>query len=111
MYVRILKVSNMRSVAKGRLDLVYPGRQCDGAFRKGFPNWPPKLSNVNVLLGINGAGKSTMLDAIPDASPYLAQRHDRWLVRHSKLAHPGIMLIVNYLLSSRRFGAWMISKQ
>lgn len=64
MYVRSLKVSNLRSVAKGRLDLVYPGRECDGPFRKGFPNWPPKLPNVNVLLGINGAGKSTMLDAI-----------------------------------------------
>lgn len=64
MYVRSLNVSNLRSVAKAHFDLVYPGRLADGPFRKGFPNWPPKLANVNVLLGINGAGKSTMLDAI-----------------------------------------------
>lgn len=75
MYVRSLNVLNLRSVAKGRVDLVYPGRAADGPFRKSFPNWPPKLPNVNVLLGINGAGKSTMLDAIALAamSPVVAE--------------------------------------
>ena len=75
MYVRKLGVANLRSVAKGSLDLVYPGRVSDGPFRKGFASWPPKLPNVNVLLGINGAGKSTMLDAIALAamSPIVAE--------------------------------------
>ncbi|EIM30454.1 AAA family ATPase [Microvirga lotononidis] len=73
MYVKSLQVTDLRSVAEGRLDLVYPGRDQDEPFAGNY-NWPPRLPNVNVLLGVNGAGKSTMLDAIALAalSPVIA---------------------------------------
>jgi predicted ATPase len=74
MYIRSLSVRNLRAVAKGRLDLIYPGRERDKPFSR-MTNWPPRLTNVNLLLGVNGAGKSTMLDAAALAvlSPIIAQ--------------------------------------
>src|SRR5690349_18153321 len=63
MYVRSLQITDLRSVAKGRLDFLYPGRDQDKPFECNS-RWPPRLTNVNVLLGVNGAGKSTILDAV-----------------------------------------------
>ncbi|PWR23780.1 AAA family ATPase [Zavarzinia compransoris] len=73
MYIRNLEVSDLRSITKGRLEFVYPGREPGRTFAD-VANWPPRLPNVNLLLGINGAGKSTMLDAVALAalSPVIA---------------------------------------
>jgi hypothetical protein len=58
MYVHSLRIENLRSFSKAHVELVYPGRKsaCPGAPA-------PRLKNVNVVLGINGSGKSTVLDA------------------------------------------------
>lgn len=74
MYIRNLSVKDLRAVTKGHLDLVYPGRAQDKPFGDS-KTWPPRLPNVNLLLGVNGAGKSTMLDAIALAvlSPLISQ--------------------------------------
>ncbi len=73
MYVRSLRIENLRAFGKAKLDLLYPQRHLDTAFDDVRP-WPPRLPNVNVILGANGAGKSTILDATALAllSPLIA---------------------------------------
>lgn len=63
MHVKHLQVENLRSIASAGLDLNAPGD-------KGLA-----LPNVNVLLGDNGAGKTTVLRAVALATlgPALAQ--------------------------------------
>jgi hypothetical protein len=74
MYIRSLDISDLRAVQRGHIDLLYPRRERDKPF-KDLTSWPPRLDNVNLLLGVNGAGKSTMLDAAALAilSPIIAQ--------------------------------------
>jgi energy-coupling factor transporter ATP-binding protein EcfA2 len=55
MYVRSLHVKNLRCFESADADLQYPGRVGDLA---------PPFPNVNLLLGNNGAGKTTVLKAI-----------------------------------------------
>ena len=59
MYIESLTLDNFRCFRAGRLDLWHPGRT-------GLPDLdtPPRLANVNVLLGLNGSGKSSALRAI-----------------------------------------------
>jgi hypothetical protein len=73
MYVRSLQIENLRAFGKAKLDLLYPQRAKDAAFED-VTRWPPRLPNVNVILGANGAGKSTILDATALAllSPLIA---------------------------------------
>ena len=73
MFVRSLAIKNLRGFDKAELDFVYPGREADGPF-VGSSSWPLRLPNVNLILGINSAGKSTLLDAIALAilSPLIA---------------------------------------
>jgi hypothetical protein len=65
LYLNSLKIHNLRCFEEATLELQYPGRK-NGAER--FPN-------INVLLGNNGAGKSTVLKAIALAtlSPVITQ--------------------------------------
>lgn len=58
MYVKSLKIENLRSFRTAETNFLAPGVDPEGGGK------PPRLSNVNVLLGINGSGKSTILDAI-----------------------------------------------
>jgi len=59
MYIDYLSLENFRTFRKSRIDFVHP----DQDFAKlGFP--APKLKNVNLLLGNNGLGKTTLLKAI-----------------------------------------------
>ncbi|GLS43745.1 AAA family ATPase [Methylobacterium brachythecii] len=73
MYIRSLKVRDLRAVATARLDLLHPGRD-DGKLG-GAAGSKPRLDNVNLILGENGAGKSTLLDgiALGVLSPIIAQ--------------------------------------
>jgi hypothetical protein len=58
MYVHSLSIKNLRSFRAGTVQLLYPGRK---RAKDDLPT--PRLKNVNVILGINGSGKSTILDA------------------------------------------------
>lgn len=55
MYVRSLQIENLRCFREAELELQFPGREQEEA---------PDLPNVNLLLGINGAGKTTVLKAV-----------------------------------------------
>jgi predicted ATP-binding protein involved in virulence len=55
LYVRSLQIENLRCFQSAELDLQFPGREQAA---------PPDLPNVNLLLGNNGAGKTTVLKAI-----------------------------------------------
>jgi hypothetical protein len=57
MYIESLSVTDFRCFEKADMKFQYPGR------RHG-PYKAPRLPNVNVLLGDNGAGKSAVLQAI-----------------------------------------------
>ncbi|MBV9930371.1 MAG: AAA family ATPase [Alphaproteobacteria bacterium] len=58
MYVESLRIENLRSFSKAEIGLLHP------ALRRRRGDEPlPRLRNVNVMLGINGSGKSTILDA------------------------------------------------
>jgi hypothetical protein len=72
MYIEQLVLSNIRTFEEAKLDFIHP----DPAFRPGDPDdvgrnglGPrPDLPNVNLLLGDNGSGKSTVLMSIALAS-------------------------------------------
>jgi predicted ATPase len=55
MYVRSLHIQNLRCFREAELTLQYPGREQES---------PPTLPNVNLLLGDNGSGKTTVLKGI-----------------------------------------------
>jgi energy-coupling factor transporter ATP-binding protein EcfA2 len=55
MYVQSLQIKNLRCFEYAEADLQYPGRAGEPV---------PSLPNVNLLLGNNGAGKTTVLKAI-----------------------------------------------
>lgn len=55
MYVRSLQIENLRCFESASVDLQFPGREL---------GTPPDLPNVNLLVGNNGAGKTTVLKAI-----------------------------------------------
>src|SRR5258708_28541290 len=55
MYVSSLEMENLRCFEKANVSLLYPGKA----------DRPRQvLANVNLLLGVNGAGKTTVLKAI-----------------------------------------------
>lgn len=59
MYIDNLSLTNFRTFRKSRIDFVHPDQDFEGL---GIP--VPKLKNVNLLLGNNGLGKTTLLKAI-----------------------------------------------
>ncbi|MCZ6773261.1 MAG: AAA family ATPase [Proteobacteria bacterium] len=63
MYIKNLSIENLRCFNKAELEFTYSGRKQDEPF-KDIVEWPPTHRNVNVILGINGVGKSTVLNAI-----------------------------------------------
>jgi AAA15 family ATPase/GTPase len=68
MYIDHLGLGNIRTFQEAELELIHPHR----IYRKDDPASPvakrtlpkPRLNNVNLLLGENGSGKSTVLRAI-----------------------------------------------
>ena len=72
MFIDSLKLTNVRTFVKNELRFVHPdaefrSRKEQAADVKEKRKWPvpkPKLPNVNLLLGDNGSGKSTVLQAI-----------------------------------------------
>lgn len=63
MYLRSIEIRQLRALKHIELDFIYPERLRDTAFAD-QAEWPPRLNNVNLLIGGNGSGKSTVLDAI-----------------------------------------------
>lgn len=53
MFIKNLRISNLRSIAGAEVDFCYPGRED-----------PPDLPNVTLLLGDNGVGKTSVLRAV-----------------------------------------------
>jgi len=59
MYIDRIHLQDFRSFRKASIDFLHPDRPTD------VPDFPkPKLDNVNLLLGNNGFGKTTLLKAI-----------------------------------------------
>jgi predicted ATP-binding protein involved in virulence len=57
MYIKRIQFSNLRCFKTGEMNLMYPGGQTQAATTG-------TLENVNVILGVNGSGKTTALKAI-----------------------------------------------
>lgn len=67
MYIRAIELTDLRAFRKGRLEFLYPGRklETDPFSDKARVNLTdPQHDNMNIVLGVNGSGKSTVLDAI-----------------------------------------------
>jgi energy-coupling factor transporter ATP-binding protein EcfA2 len=67
MYVRSVQIKNLRAFKEGTLEFLYPGRKlASDPFISGQRQDlnDPRHQNINVVLGSNGSGKSTVLDAI-----------------------------------------------
>ncbi len=85
MYIDKLSLTNVRTFVKNELRLLHP----DSTFRspRAEPNGDelllprPKLPNVNLLLGDNGSGKTTVLQAIALASLGPAARESQLPLR------------------------------
>jgi AAA domain, putative AbiEii toxin, Type IV TA system len=58
MYIKRVEFTNLRCFKHGEMDFRYPG---DGVT---VPDGVPNLENVNLILGVNGAGKTTALKAV-----------------------------------------------
>ncbi len=58
MYIKKVEFTNLRCFKHGEMDFRYPG---DGIT---VPEGVPNLENVNLILGVNGAGKTTALKAV-----------------------------------------------
>jgi energy-coupling factor transporter ATP-binding protein EcfA2 len=67
MYIRSIELQDLKAFSRAKLEFLYPGRSLekepfDDLARQGLVD--PRYRNVNVVLGNNGSGKSTVLDAI-----------------------------------------------
>ncbi len=58
MYIESISIDNFRTFRKAKIEFTHKDREVDNNLPK------PKLPNVNLLLGNNGLGKTTMLKAI-----------------------------------------------
>ncbi len=66
MYIRSLELRDLRAFTKAKLEFLYPGRKLtthpfEAAERQNLVD--PRHGNINVVLGVNGSGKSTVLEA------------------------------------------------
>lgn len=85
LYARTLQIYGFRCFGKAALSLQYPGRRTRGA---------SEIKNVNVLLGDNGGGKSSVLRALAIAAlaPILLESGfvAHMLVRRPKPGQPAV---------------------
>ncbi len=81
MYARKLSIYDFKCFEKAVLDLQYPGREGDPI---------SEIPNINLILGENGGGKSSVLRALAIAilAPALAGYVPYRLVRRSDKGHP-----------------------
>lgn len=83
MYITSIKIENLRCFEEAELKFQYPGRE---------QKTPPRFPNINLLLGNNGAGKTTVLKAIALAALGPIIRHSgfvpNWLVRRTQSNKP-----------------------
>jgi hypothetical protein len=94
MYIKRLEIQNLRCFKAASMTFRYPGDAVE------VPEGVPNLENVNLILGINGAGKTTALKAV--ALALLAQLPNTGfrplsLVRHgTKRATVEAELVLNH---------------
>jgi len=98
MYVERLNLENIRTFARSEISLIHPDMVFRSAGSDGAENGPllprPKLPNVNLLLGDNSSGKTTILQAIALAALGPAAREAqlplRRLVRYPSRHEPAM---------------------
>ncbi len=107
MYISSVSFRELRSFKSARLDLLYPGREREPGFGWAA-GWPPALPNVNLLLGTNGAGKSTALMAVALAvlSPVIQSSgyKPHSLVRRDPRRKGGESLVAGHLVFHHQDG-------
>ncbi len=59
MYINSITIENLRTFKKAKVDFVHRGQKKSQAIER-----LPKLKNINLLLGDNGSGKTTVLRAV-----------------------------------------------
>ena len=73
MYVETLDLGNIRTFADSTISFIHPDTEFRSSAQNGATREQllprPKLPNVNLLLGDNACGKSTILQAIALAAP------------------------------------------
>lgn len=93
MYITSIKIQNLRCFEQTELTFQYPGRETKTPLR--FPN-------INLLLGDNGAGKTTVLKAIAMATlnPIMPQSGfvPSWLVRRTQNSQYKRASVKSYVL-------------
>jgi hypothetical protein len=109
MYVRHLEITDFKAFASAKVDFAYPRQRQDEAFEH-IEDWPPRLRNVNLLLGVNGAGKTTILRAIALAalSPLIGQSGYRpyTLVRRSAAKNAPERAVITAKLALQSQDGW-----
>jgi predicted ATP-binding protein involved in virulence len=83
MYIDSITIKNVRTFSETSVELLHPDKQYENlGFKK------PEHGNVNLLLGDNGAGKSTFLKSIAIAAMGPAQQEANLSVEHMVRRQP-----------------------
>ena len=88
MYIDKISLTDIRTFRKTSVELLHPDKKYGG-----LPFSKPRLGNINLLLGDNGAGKSTFLKAVAIAGigpalPEASLRTEHFIRRRAGATKP-----------------------